>query len=182
MTLKAYLDNIQAKTGKTSADFRALAQKKGLVKTSELLAWLQADFELGRGHAMAIVHVMQMASAPKVSRADKIAAHFAGKKSAWLKPYTALMKKIDKFGADISVSPTNTYLSLLRGQKKFAVLEPATPERFDVGLKLKGVAPDGRLEAAGSWNGMVTHRVRIDDPRQLDAELLAWLKQAYEAA
>ena len=45
MTLKAYLDNIEAKTGKTPADFRALAQKKGLVKTSELLAWLKQAYE-----------------------------------------------------------------------------------------------------------------------------------------
>jgi len=182
MTLKAYLDNIQAKTGKTPDDFRALAQKKGLVKTSELLAWLQADFGLGRGHAMAIVHVLQLASAPKVSRADQIAAHFAGKKEAWRKPYETLMKKVSKFGADVTVSPTNTYLSLLRGKNKFAVLEPATPERFDVGLKLKGVAPAGRLAAAGAWNSMVTHRVRIENPKQFDAELLAWLRQAYEAA
>jgi hypothetical protein len=182
MTLKAYLDNIQGKTGKTPADFRALAQEKGLIKTGEILAWLKADFGLGRGHAMAIVHVMQMASAPKVSREDKIATHFAGKKVAWRKPYDGLMQKVSKFGADISVSPTSTYLSLLRGSKKFAVVEPATPERFDVGLKLKGVAPAGRLEAAGGWNGMVTHRVRVSDPKQLDAELLAWLKQAYKAA
>jgi len=182
MTLKAYLDNIQAKTGKTPDDFRALAEKKGLVKTSELLAWLQADFGLGRGHAMAIVHVLQLASAPKVSRADQIAAHFAGKKAAWLKPYETLMKKVSQFGGDVSVSPTNTYLSLLRGKNKFAVLEPATPERFDVGLKLKGVAPAGRLEAAGAWNSMVTHRVRVENPKQFDAELLAWLRQAYEAA
>ena len=49
-------------------------------------------------------------------------------------------------------------------------------------LKLKGVAPAGRLEAAGTWNSMVTLRVRVGDPKQLDAELLAWLRQAYEAA
>ena len=182
MTLKAYLDNIEAKTGKTPADFRALAQKKGLVKTGDLLAWLQADFGLGRGHAMAIVHVLQTASAPKVSREDAIVGHFAGKKSVWLKPYAALMKKVEKFGADVSVAPTNTYLSLLRGKKKFAVLEPATPERFEVGIKLKGVAPAGRLEAAGAWNSMVTHRVRVGHPKELDAELLAWLKQAFDAA
>jgi len=182
MTLKAYLDNIQAKTGKTPDDFRALAQKKGLVKTGDLLAWLQADFGLGRGHAMAIVHVLQISSAPQVSRPDAITAHFAGKKAAWLKPYAALLKKVEAFGPDVSVAPTNTYLSLLRGKKKFAVLEPATPERFDVGLKLKGLPPAGRLEASGAWNSMVTHRVRVENPKQFNAELLAWLRQAYEAA
>jgi hypothetical protein len=55
-------------------------------------------------------------------------------------------------------------------------------ERLDIGIKLKGVAPTDRLEAAGSWNAMVTHRVRITDPKQIDKEVLAWLKQAYDAA
>jgi len=29
---------------------------------------------------------------------------------------------------------------------------------------------------------MVTHRVRLTEPDQLDAEMLDWLKQAYTAA
>jgi hypothetical protein len=182
MTLQAYLDNIQAKTGKTPKDFQALARKKGLVKRGEIVAWLKADFALGHGHANAIAHVLESAEAPKVSREDKIAAHFAGKKSAWRKPYDGLMAKVGRFGPDIEVSPTKSYLSLLRAGKKFAVLEPATPERLDLGIKLKRVAPAGRLEAAGAWNAMVTHRVRISDPKEIDPELLAWLKQAYEAA
>ena len=53
---------------------------------------------------------------------------------------------------------------------------------MDIGIKLKGVAPTERFEAAGSWNAMVTHRVRITDPQQIDADVLAWLKQAYDAA
>ncbi len=59
MSYQAYLDNIQAKTGKTPEDFKVLAKKKGFlkpgVKTGEIVAWLKEDFGLGHGHAMAIV-------------------------------------------------------------------------------------------------------------------------------
>jgi hypothetical protein len=64
MTFQAYLDNIQAKTGKSPADFRKLATDKGFaqagklkpgVKAGAVVAWLKADFALGHGHAMAIV-------------------------------------------------------------------------------------------------------------------------------
>jgi hypothetical protein len=59
MSFQAYIDNIQAKTGKTPADFKALAEQKGLlgdgVKTMQIVNWLKEDFGLGRGHAMAIV-------------------------------------------------------------------------------------------------------------------------------
>ena len=74
-----------------------------------------------------------------------------------------------------------TYISRLRGSKKFAIVQ-VTAERLDIGIKLKGVAPTERLEVAGSWNAMVTHRVRISDLQQIDAEVLAWLRQAYDAA
>lgn len=61
MTFQAYLDNIEAKTGKTPADFKKLAKKKGLlkpgVKAMEIVAWLKKDFGLGHGHAMAIYAV-----------------------------------------------------------------------------------------------------------------------------
>jgi len=59
MTYKAYLDNIQAKTGKTAEDFRKEAEKKGLVKYGELLKWLKTDCGLGHGHANAIILYIQ---------------------------------------------------------------------------------------------------------------------------
>ncbi len=55
MTFKAYIDNIQAKTGKTPEDFRRMAEQKGLVKHGELLGWLKNYFGLGYGHANAII-------------------------------------------------------------------------------------------------------------------------------
>jgi hypothetical protein len=51
-----------------------------------------------------------------------------------------------------------------------------------VGLKLKGIPASGRLEAAGSWNLMVTHRVRLEAVKDVNAQLLGWIRQAYEQA
>lgn len=63
MSFQAYINNIEAKTGKTPADFKALAEKKGFLKDGQILEtvkatqitnWLKEEFELGHGHAMAI--------------------------------------------------------------------------------------------------------------------------------
>jgi len=62
------------------------------------------------------------------------------------------------------------YLSLRR-KTQFATLHPSTLTRVDIGLKLNGVEPAGRFEAAGSWNGMMSHRVRLASAREVDAEL-----------
>jgi hypothetical protein len=63
MSFQAYLDNIEAKTGKTPNDFIAMAKEKGFddpsTKASVIVAWLKEDFGLGHGHAMAIVHVIK---------------------------------------------------------------------------------------------------------------------------
>ncbi|HEX9037492.1 MAG TPA: DUF5655 domain-containing protein [Ktedonobacterales bacterium] len=53
---------------------------------------------------------------------------------------------------------------------------------MDIGVKVKGAEPPARFEPAGNWNAMVTHRLRVSDPAQIDSEALAWLKRAYENA
>lgn len=185
MSFQTYLDNIKAKTGKTPQDFRDLAEKKGFlkpgVKAGEIVAWLKEDFGLGHGHAMAIVNTLKTATQPKLSSEEKVSKHFSGSKSGWRKTYEDLLSKIEEFGLDVTVSPTDSYLSLLRKGKKFAIIQ-ITAEQMDIGIKLKGIPPEGRLATAGLWNSMVTHRVRIDNPRQIDAELISWLRQAYDKA
>lgn len=59
MSFQAYLDNIEAKTGKTPNDFVKLAQQKNLTEYKDIVAWLKADFDLGLGHARALVHVIK---------------------------------------------------------------------------------------------------------------------------
>ncbi len=66
MSFQAYLDNIQAKTGKSPDDFRQLAEQKGFtqngelkVKAGDIVKWLKEDFELGHGHAMAIYALLK---------------------------------------------------------------------------------------------------------------------------
>ncbi len=181
---QSYLDNIKAKTGKTPDDFRVLAQKKKLTQHGEIMAWLKSEFELGHGHANVITQMIKPAEAGKVvARSDdRVGAHFTGGKAAWRKAYDGLAAKILKFGPDVEIAPNNTYINLVRGLKKFGIVQVSTTDRLDIGIKLKGEKPTGRFEAAGSWNAMVTHRVRVTDAKQIDKDVLAWLKRAYEAA
>ena len=61
MSFQAYLDNIEEKTGRTPRQFidEATARGYGAVTTAgEIIAWLAEDYGLGRGHAMALVHVI----------------------------------------------------------------------------------------------------------------------------
>jgi hypothetical protein len=182
MSFQAYLDTVKAQTGKTPADFGKLASQKGLTKHGELVAWLKSDFGLGHGHATAIAGVVLKSGKPPRSATQKMDELFAGTKALWRAPCDALIAKITKFGPDIEASANSTYVNLLHGTKKFGILQPASAARLDIGIKLKGQAATGRFESACDWNAMVTHRVRVESAKAMDAELLGWLKRAYEAS
>jgi hypothetical protein len=61
------------------------------------------------------------------------------------------------------------------------MIQPAAG-RVDVGLVLKGAGATPRLESAAGFNALLTHRVRVAGPDEVDEELVAWLRQAYEQA
>jgi hypothetical protein len=59
MSFQAYLDKVEEITGKTPNQFIALAKKKKLTTSKEIIAWLKEDYGLGLGHARAISYVIQ---------------------------------------------------------------------------------------------------------------------------
>ncbi|GAB1511752.1 DUF4287 domain-containing protein [Actinophytocola sp. KF-1] len=62
MSFQAYLDNIEKKTGKTPAELLAQARQRGYDATTKagvVLEWLKNDHDLGRGHGMALYHVLK---------------------------------------------------------------------------------------------------------------------------
>lgn len=180
MSFQAYLDSIRAKTGKGPEEFRALAAEKGLVgaKPGEVVAWLKQDFGLGHGHAMAIVAVLKQAGPAAAPGEDRFAKLFAGGKAKWRPVFDALMQRL---GGDVSAEAGGTYVNLLRGVKKFGIAQPGAAH-LDIGIKRKDTAPTERFAAAGSWNSMVTHRVRVTKAEEIDDEVLDWLREAWQAA
>ena len=66
--------------------------------------------------------------------------------------------------------------------KQFAIAQPSTRTRVDVGLRLPGGAPSERLLEAGSFgSGSITHGVALAAPGDVDGELEGWLCAAYDA-
>ncbi len=58
-SFQAYLDAVQAKTGKTPNDLVAEAQARGLTKSRDVVAWLRDEYGLTLGYARAIDYVIQ---------------------------------------------------------------------------------------------------------------------------
>ncbi len=61
MSFQAYLDKVEAQTGLTPRQFIERAREKGFDETTKstvVLNWLKEEYELGHGHAQAMVHVI----------------------------------------------------------------------------------------------------------------------------
>jgi hypothetical protein len=88
MSFQAYLDNIEDKTGKTPREFVQLARERGYdapgTKAGVIVDWLKADYELGRGHAMALVHVIKNSAAIGAERLRTDTAHTDKSDALWL--------------------------------------------------------------------------------------------------
>ena len=179
--MASMIANMKTNTGKTLEEWLAIAKKSKLEKHGEIVRMLKADHGLGHGFANLVAHNVRGSLTPATTDGEPAAGQYDGPKAA-LKPiYDKLVSICESFGKDVELSPKKGYVSLRRS-KQFASIHPSTATRVDLGIKLKDVPPKGRLEAAGSWNGMVTHRVRLAKAAEVDAEIKAWLRQAYDMA
>jgi hypothetical protein len=177
------IDNLAAKTGKPLAEWVRLVRKSGLDKHSEVVAMLKRDHGLGHGYANLVAHQAKGSDSVSVasSGVDLVGQQYAGAKATLRPIYDLIAGKVSAFGTDVELAPKKAYVSLRRS-KQFGLIQPSTATRVDVGLNLKGTPARGRLEASGSFNSMCTHRVRLESASDVDAELVGWLKQAYEKA
>jgi hypothetical protein len=176
------IERLRGKTGKSLVEWQALIRTAGLSRHGEILKFLKGEHGVSHGYANQIaLKVLEPEDAPVAGSDGLIDAQYAGAKAKLRPTYEALAAAVRSFGPDVELAPKKAYVSLRRS-KQFGLVQPSSGTRIDVGLVLKGVAPAGRLEASGSFNAMVTHRVRLGGPEDVDAELIAWLRQAYEAA
>ena len=179
--LDTMIKNLQEKTGKSLQDWIGIVQKSGLSKHGEVIAFLKSEHGFTHGYANLVAHSAKEAAAGSAPADDDlIDTQYRGKES--LRPvYDVLIKAIEKFGEDVEVAPKKAYVSLRR-KKQFALVQPSTKTRVDLGLNLKGVEPEGALEASGSFNSMCSHRVRLQNPDDVTPQVLGWLRDAYDNA
>ncbi len=172
--------NLETSTGKSMAEWILIANNCGLQKHTEILNFLKTNFGLGHGNANLVVHYARQSHAGASDSGQLVADQFKGKEL--LKPwYDQLIVAIQKFGPDVELSPKKAYVSVRR-KKQFALIQPSVKTRLDIGLNLQGNFSAEGLTAAGSWNSMCTHRIKIENDSQLNDRLIRYIKMAYDQA
>jgi len=179
--LASQLANIEKTTGKTVADWTKIINSSGFEKHGELVSFLKEHHGLTYGNANALVHVAKKSHAGASENTDElIDEQYKGKEElrSW---YNSIMKDVMQFGTDIEISPKKAYVSLRR-KKQFAIIQPSSKNRLDVGLNIKDMGAKGIAELSGSWNAMCTHRIKVDNADMVNSTLISFIRQSYDQA
>lgn len=176
---QSMIANMKEKTGKTLEQWIAIAKKTGAEKHGQIVKALKADHGMTHGFANLVAHKTLKSDAGSADT-DLVATQYSGAKEGLRPIYDALIKAAKGCG-EIEIAPKKAYVSLRRS-KQFAIIQPSTRTRVDLGLNMKGAPAKGRLEASGSFNSMVSHRVRLEKASDVNKEITTWLKKAWSDA
>jgi len=182
--LQTQLNNIQTRTGKSLDQLYAIIRKSELSKFGQIRDMLKKDLGMGHGDANTLVHVYMKSQeegskSSETSLDDIVNDIYSGPKEHLRPIHDKLMSHINKFG-DFEIAPKKGYVSLRR-KKQFAMITPATKTRVEVGLNMKGIDGTSRLSQLPPGK-MCQYKVDVTDAKEVDPELIAWIKQAYDSA
>lgn len=181
--LQTQLENIQAKTEKTLDQLYAWLGSTGLEKHGQLRDAAKSELGLGYGDANTLVTLFRRSSgaatAPASDPDDAVDGLYTGAKADLRPIHDRVMAAIDGFGP-FEIAPKKTYLSLRR-KKQFAMVGPATKTQVEIGLNAKELPAGDRLVELKP-GGMCQYKVRLSTPDEVDAELVGWIRAAYDAA
>jgi hypothetical protein len=80
---------------------------------------------------------------------------------------------------EVTIQARKTYVSLVSPRRTFARVQPTTKQRVDLGLRLEGQKPGGRLRPSRIHESMPV-QVSLSAPEEVAGEVLDWLQQAYD--
>jgi t-SNARE complex subunit (syntaxin) len=175
--LQTQLENISEKTGKSLAELFAVIQASGLEKHGKIRDYLKSELDLGYGDANALTHVYRQRDEEELSLAAHVDRLYSDKKEQLRPIHDKFMEGLKAFG-EFAISPKKKYLSLRR-KKQFAMIGPATNSRVEVGINANDLSGGKRL-IENKPGGMSQYKVKLTEAEEVDAELMKWVKQAFD--
>lgn len=169
------------KTGKSLEEWVKIVRAQNFEKHGHIMKFLKESHGFTHGFANFVALKARESDAASFDSVDLVIAQYSNGKEH-LKPiYDKILEVVKGFGSDIEIAPKKANVSLRRN-RQFALVQPSTKTRIDLGLKLNDAELTDRLENSGPFGSMCTNRVQITDISQIDNELIGWLRLAYEQA
>ena len=171
---------LEEKTGKTLDAWVKIVRKENFAKHGQIISFLKSEHSFTHGYANLVAHKARESDAGSFDADELVTSQYKGKENLF-PIYEKLMTAIKALGDDVEVAPKRAAVSL-KTKKQFALIQPSTKTRIDLGLKIKDRLPEGRLESSGPFGSMCTHRIQITDVSDVDAEVINYLITAYQGS
>lgn len=173
--LQTMIDNMPEKTGKSLPEWLDILAQQNIEKHGMAVKYLKTEHGVTHGFANTIVTL----SKQKDESTDELVTQQYQGKEALTPIYDLLISIVSNFGQDVVITPKKATVSIIR-KKQFALIQPATKTRIDLGLKIKDTEPQGCLEDSGPFGAMCSHRIQLKDTSDVNDEVKQWLQLAYQ--
>ena len=152
-------------------------RKEYLKDEKSLRAWLKKQGVTGYAANLLVMEQFGYPDFVNASADELIDSQYADRPH--LRPiYDATINAVMGMGK-ITIQARKTYISLVAPRRTFARVQPTTKTRLDVGLRLEGQKPRGRLQHSKIHETMKL-QISLTSVDQIDDEVLGWLQKAYD--
>jgi predicted transport protein len=179
--VQTMISNMPERTGDSLEGWFKLLKGNKLTSHKEIMAFLKDDRGMTHGYANTISLLFRQKTEGGPPTHEELVQAQYDKKGELRPIYEQLLKEAKAFGQDVEIAPKKSYVSLRRA-KQFAIIQPSTKTRMDLGLNLDAdQPPSGRLIKGDKWSGMCSHRIEIHSLDDITPEVIDWMRKAYQA-
>jgi hypothetical protein len=178
---EAIIRNLPEKTGKSLGEWADITRENGPPAKKERIQWLKSEH--GLGHVTAQIIAAHLEDDPTgYDDPDRLLSDmYAGPKQPLREIHERVVGMAQRLGG-VKATTCKTYVALAR-KRQFAVIQPSTSDRVDLGLAMGTASPKGRLKASKSvGSSRITHAIALHRPEDVDGEVERLLKRAFDAA
>ena len=168
---------LEKQTGAGVAAWSKRIKKERFVDEASLRAWLAKQGVKGYARDLLVMERFGYPDFFTATAQELIDGQYADRPQL-LPIFDAIVEAVEELG-DVTIQARKTYVSLVSPRRTFARVVPTTKNRVDLGLRLEGLRPRGRLQPSKIQETMQV-QIGVTSREQVDSQVLAWLRRAYE--
>lgn len=172
-------DLLVRKTGAGIEEWNARVADSGIDNEPDLRGWLEERGVEGYSQMLLVMERFGYPDFLTASADELVDGQYADRPEL-----RGIYERLVSLGAGIGagVQTRKTYVTLTTDRRKFALIKPSTKQRLDLGLRLEGQQPGGRLESAKVLGDeAMTVRIPLTSEDDVDDEVGELLARAYRA-
>lgn len=168
---------LEKQTGEGLEHWNRRVRKEKFKDEKTMRAWLKEQGVTGYAENLLVMERFGYPDFLTASANELLEGQYADRPHL-LPIYEAIISAVMEFGA-VTIQARKTYISLMTPRRTFARVQPTTKNRVDVGLRLEGQKPSGRLQPSRIHETMKL-QISLSSVEEIDAEVLNWLRRAYQ--